>query len=103
MWANSLEVITLEPDHRSYRSHLEDSGHLAGSNMLPRRVETEDGIGIRGIAGSHLYKSTSTSLDRTERVSRYGIMVQGGIALPILLVVQCDSYRIRLEEVGERR
>jgi hypothetical protein len=100
MRAHSLEVITVEPDHGSYGSHLEAFCHVGGSDMFARRVETEDGIGIRGIGGSHLDKSTSARLDRTERVRRYGIMVQGRIALAILLVVQCYSYRIRLAEVG---
>ena len=100
MRADSLDVITVEPYHGSYSGHLEAGGHVGGSNMFARRVETDDGIGVRGIASSHLNKSTSARLDGTERVSRQGIMVQGRIALAVLLVVQSYSYRIRLEEVG---
>jgi hypothetical protein len=70
MWADSLEVIAVEPHHGLHCSNLESSRHVGGSHMFARRMlETEDGIGIGGTARSDLDKTTSASLDRAERVS----------------------------------
>jgi hypothetical protein len=69
--------------------------------MLARRIEADNGIGVGGRTGSNSDESLGTSLNGAKRVSRQGNMVQDGIALSILLVVNNYSYRVGSEEIVE--
>jgi hypothetical protein len=74
---------------------------VLGCHMLARRIEADNGIGVGGRTGSHLDESSGTCLNGAERVSRQGDMVQCGVALSILLVVDNYSYRVGSEEIFE--
>jgi hypothetical protein len=88
MRADATQVVALEPDHGSDGSLLDDSCHVLGGDVLVGCVQADDGIRVGRIARACLDKTTSTSFDRTQRVSRQGVVVQSGVTLTILLVVE---------------